>query len=454
MSFARATLPVFFAFVVAPVALAAPCGGFTDVDDTNPAHAPFCDSVEWMKNRGITLGCTSTTLYCPNDPVSRLQMAAFLYRLGFQNAFLQGGNAFGTTALLGTTDNRSLQLNVNGSRALTLTPATNAQYGSSPNVIGGHADNGVGITCPGICIPTPEPAVGAVVAGGGYPGATNRVTDSFGVVGGGQGNLAGNENANHADARFATVAGGVLNKATGAAATVGGGSFNTADGDGATVSGGLENIAEGVTATVAGGRFNYASFLSFAAGYRAKAMSGGQFVFADSNGFDFKAIGSNRFQVRATGGVFFVTDIDSAGDGTWGCRTQAGFGWLCTSDRRLKHSLVELDGQAVLAKVAALPVYQWQALGQNAHVKHYGPMAQDFHAAFGLGNDETMIGMQDADGVALAAIQGLNAKLEATVAEQARENARLRAELADLRSLKEEVAIIRAERSRENVAGR
>ena len=42
---------------------------------------------------------------------------------------------------------------------------------------------------------------------------------------------------------------------------------------------------------------------------------------------------------------------------------------------------------------------------------HMGPMAQDFHAAFGLGTDDKHIATVDADGVALAAIQGLNQKL-------------------------------------------
>jgi hypothetical protein len=57
-------------------------------------------------------------------------------------------------------------------------------------------------------------------------------------------------------------------------------------------------------------------------------------------------------------------------------------------------------------------------------------MAQDFHAAFGLGTDERHIATVDADGVALAAIQGLNQKLEATRAE----NAELRQELAAIKS--------------------
>jgi hypothetical protein len=57
---------------------AAPCAGFTDLDDTSG----FCGDVAWIKNRGVTLGCTSTTLYCPDGNVTRLQMAAFMQRLG------------------------------------------------------------------------------------------------------------------------------------------------------------------------------------------------------------------------------------------------------------------------------------------------------------------------------------------------------------------------------------
>jgi hypothetical protein len=63
---------------IAPAALAAPCAGFTDVDDTSG----FCANVEWLKNRAITLGCSSTTVFCPNAAVSRLAMAAFMNRLG------------------------------------------------------------------------------------------------------------------------------------------------------------------------------------------------------------------------------------------------------------------------------------------------------------------------------------------------------------------------------------
>lgn len=54
-----------------------PCFAFNDVDSTSQ----FCSNVEWMRNRAVTLGCT-TTLYCPVDFVTRLQMAAFMNRLG------------------------------------------------------------------------------------------------------------------------------------------------------------------------------------------------------------------------------------------------------------------------------------------------------------------------------------------------------------------------------------
>lgn len=68
-------------FVISSPLVAAPCGGFTDVDDSNPAYAPFCENVEWIKNRGITQGC-APGLYCPDQNVTRLQMAALLNRMG------------------------------------------------------------------------------------------------------------------------------------------------------------------------------------------------------------------------------------------------------------------------------------------------------------------------------------------------------------------------------------
>ena len=75
----------------------------------------------------------------------------------------------------------------------------------------------------------------------------------------------------------------------------------------------------------------------------------------------------------------------------------------------------------MLAKVAALPIATWNWKSQDAAIRHMGPMAQDFAAAFGLGETPRGINTVDSEGVALAAIKGLNAKVE----EQQREIAEL-----------------------------
>jgi hypothetical protein len=100
------------------------------------------------------------------------------------------------------------------------------------------------------------------------------------------------------------------------------------------------------------------------------------------------------------------------------------------SDRNAKENFAAVDPQEVLQQVAALPISRW-TFKTEAGVKHVGPMAQDFHAAFGVGADDKHIATVDADGVALAAIQGLNQKLE----EQRAENAELKARLDRLEKL-------------------
>jgi len=106
-------------------------------------------------------------------------------------------------------------------------------------------------------------------------------------------------------------------------------------------------------------------------------------------------------------------------------------GVTLTSDRNAKEHFTAVNARQVLAKVAALPVSQWNFKTDSQDVRHLGPMAQDFQAAFGLdGADDKHISVMDEGGVALAAIQGLNQKLEETRAD----NAALRADNADLRA--------------------
>jgi hypothetical protein len=65
----------------APQAWAAACTGASGFDDVQSSNQ-FCTNIQWIKNRGITLGCNpGGTEYCPTQAVNREQMAAFMNRL-------------------------------------------------------------------------------------------------------------------------------------------------------------------------------------------------------------------------------------------------------------------------------------------------------------------------------------------------------------------------------------
>jgi hypothetical protein len=283
------------------------------------------------------------------------------------NAWLLTGNA-GTTPgaqFLGTTDNRALEIRVNGQRALRLEPQA-----ESPNLIGGFAQNTVTAGVHGATIG----------GGGGGSGYYNWVTDDYGTVGGGRRNVAGDAAGTTSDRAYATVGGGWSNEATGEFATVGGGHVNYAGGAHATVSGGADskatgpystvaggwrntatddfaivgggfnnragdnagttadrafatvgggrdNVASGTSSVVAGGDTNTASgdratvpggvgntaagHHSFAAGRRAKALHDGAFVWADAHDADFVSDAANEFLVRAYNGVKIVRGASS-----------------------------------------------------------------------------------------------------------------------------------------------
>lgn len=110
-----------------------------------------------------------------------------------------------------------------------------------------------------------------------------------------------------------------------------------------------------------------------------------------------------------------------------------------TSDRNAKEQFKPVKPREVLAKVARLPISEWQYKSGTSKderaARHIGPMAQDFREAFSLGRDDKHITSVDADGVALAAIQGLNEKLEEKLAEKAKEVEELKQSLGELREL-------------------
>jgi len=114
--------------------------------------------------------------------------------------------------------------------------------------------------------------------------------------------------------------------------------------------------------------------------------------------------------------------------------------WTSSSDRNVKEDFTAIAPGDVLAKVAALPITQWKYKVEPTGIKHIGPVAQDFHAAFGLGDNDRAIGSVDETGVALAAIQGLNQKLEEQRAQNAgkleAQNAKLKEKDAEIQELK------------------
>ena len=235
---------------------------------------------------------------------------------------------------------------------------------------------------------------------------------------------------NSASNFLSTVAGGNSNSASGFTSTVAGGWGNTASGTYSAVAGGNDNTASGNFSTVAGGKDNSApGYYSFAAGSGARANYAGCFVYADSSGINpTSCFGQSEIVIRGLGGFYFWTAGNS--DATYsGARLAMGTGaWAAYSDRNGKHRIAPVDVGAVLDKLVSMPIATWQWKSEPGGIRHMGPMAQDFHSTFGLGDSDTQIVTVDADGVALAAIQGLNAKLEQGIAA-------LRSELAALHQL-------------------
>jgi hypothetical protein len=163
-----------------------------------------------------------------------------------------------------------------------------------------------------------------------------------------------------------------------------GGSYNTAVGAAA-----LWNIGNGSAS--GGGSYNIA--LGFYAGYN---------IFNGSSNID---IGNEGYSTDTN-----IIRIGSGQTATYLSGTVYGTVFSPTSDRNAKERFTPINPQSVLAKVAALPISEWK-FKSDAGTRHIGPMAQDFYSAFEVGTDDKHIATVDEEGVALAAIQGLNQKL-------------------------------------------
>lgn len=235
-----------------------------------------------------------------------------------------------------------------------------------------------------------------------------------------------------------TISNGIASFAMGSELNVTG-NYAAALGSGATVSGtagfsaGALNtcsasycMAMGYTASASGlGSvalgYNVTADASYAMALGQRASAGGQagsFTWADaSTTAVFANSTAHSFQIRAAGGVRLYTNATA----TAGVSLSAGgSSWIVLSDRSRKRDFGTVEGEDVLARIRAVPVSSWRYIDEEGAVRHIGPMAQDWHAAFGLSADTTTINMSDLDGVNLAAAQALE-----------RRTADLRTQLAD-----------------------
>lgn len=238
------------------------------------------------------------------------------------------------------------------------------------------------------------------------------------------------------------------------------GYFSFASGEGVRASGdygvafGARCVAAQV-ATFAVGDQNVASgAASVAMGYHAHTNARqGSFVFADRSTVDTLRAGVNHSaNWRVSGGFRIFTSSNlttgltfqsGSSVSNWGqsnavISTSTGAYlstsgvWTNTSDVNRKHLFENISGEDILTKIRNLPITRWSYRADKDNIRHIGPMAQDFYAAFKLGNDDKAIGTVDADGVALAGIKALEertSKLATELQTLKAENAALREKL-------------------------
>lgn len=200
--------------------------------------------------------------------------------------------------------------------------------------------------------------------------------------------------------------------------TTSGGYASTSMGDNTTASGdfststGRATIASGTSSTAMGDNTTASGHNSTALGnYVSTDFLTGSFIYGDLSTFTtLQNTAAHQFMVRAAGGVVFYTSSDLSTGVTLDAGTSA---WATVSDSNRKENRLNINGDDVLNKLGNIWMGSWNYKGhdQTQH-RHYGPMAQEFFAAFGndgigiIGNDTTLA-TADVDGVTLIAIKAL-----------------------------------------------
>ncbi len=279
-------------------------------------------------------------------------------------------------------------------------------------------------------------------------------------------------------ASTAMVFGAIAGYSTAMGSSSANGDYSTAMGN--SLAFGHASIAMGVSTAVG----DY----SLAAGVEALAYHQGTFVWADSQPVQFSSSANDQFLIRAQGGVGIGLTNPAAAlhvasaSGTLQFRiTQQN----ATDYTRLRMNVASYPSWEMDVSPGATPGISWWTgslrmnldyngnltspapstaratatprrssppsvharagqsgriadhgveLQEESAIRHIGPMAQDFYAAFNVGTDDKHIAPIDEGGVALAAIQGLNEKL----------NQKLEKKDAEIQQLKQSVAQLQA----------
>ena len=101
-----------------------------------------------------------------------------------------------------------------------------------------------------------------------------------------------------------------------------------------------------------------------------------------------------EFRLSAGGNAQFLGDVTANGV-------------LLTSARETKTDFAPLDVQDILDRLSQLEISEWRYKHEPESAVHFGPVAEEFHEVFGLGNG-THLNVIDTNGIAFAAIQALN----------------------------------------------
>jgi hypothetical protein len=180
---------------------------------------------------------------------------------------------------------------------------------------------------------------------------------------------------------------------------------------------------------------------AFTSAIQGTSNGDGNGVFGILNGAGGTAVAGSDFSsslgigVRGSSENGTAASFSGGKDGGGSCTYAGGAGWNCSSDRNLKEHFTAVDRGAVLDRLDAMPVFYYQMKHSKSPIRYLGPTAQDFKAAFGLGDSDTTIASGNEAGVTIAATQALYRKLkddEAKIAALERQLAHQDAAMASL----------------------